>query len=256
MILETEDDALIECTVQWLSMYHKTIQKKIMERVVKKKEEEEKDAKVEEDQEEPAEPTVPAPTMSTECQTDESFLTNERIGRYSQEEEPVSPEGSVQPEESGEPQADIQKDDTAPKPEPAKRLYYDVDITGNEDDSVFRKLEQCFPDGHYGEWAGFYGQGYPVSTKHRHMFWHVKYRKTQAPHKNHWYTDTDDQLMTEYIARHKDEYPLSVLEEIRNTCEYGCSDPHFIHINRNTQSRHQRMQNPELEVISIPWLTH
>ena len=64
IILETEDAVLIECAVQWLSMYHKTIQKKIMERVVKKEEEEEeKDAKVEEDQEEPPEPTVPAPTM-------------------------------------------------------------------------------------------------------------------------------------------------------------------------------------------------
>ena len=73
----------VECTVQWLSMYHKTIQKKIMERVVKK-EEEEKDAKVEEDQEETPEPTVPAPTMSAECQTDESFLSDEKVGSSSQ----------------------------------------------------------------------------------------------------------------------------------------------------------------------------
>ena len=35
IFLETEDDDLIECTIQWLSMYNKTVQKKIMERVVK-----------------------------------------------------------------------------------------------------------------------------------------------------------------------------------------------------------------------------
>ena len=190
--------------------------------------------------------------MSAECQTDESFLSDEKVGSSSQKQEPVSPEGSAQPEVSGEQEADIQKDDTAPKPEPAKRLYYDVDITGNEDDSVFRKLEQCFPDGH-NEWAGFYGQGYPGSTKHRHMFWHVKYRKTQAPHKNHWYTDTDDQLMTEYIARRKNEYPLSVLQRRSEThVNMVAVILDFIHNNRNTQRSHQRMQNPELPMISIP----
>ena len=75
-----------------------------------------------------------------------------------QKEAPVPPEGSLQKEESGEskaePQADIQKDDTAPKPEQAKRLYYGADITGNEDDSVFRKLSRYFTDGYHGEWAG------------------------------------------------------------------------------------------------------
>ena len=55
---------------------------------------------------------------------------------------------------------------------PAIRLYYGQDITGNEDDSVFRKLKDCFSDGYHGEWAGFYNKGYPASSKHRHMFWH------------------------------------------------------------------------------------
>ena len=35
IILETEDDDLIECTIKWLSMYSKIVQQKIMERVVK-----------------------------------------------------------------------------------------------------------------------------------------------------------------------------------------------------------------------------
>jgi hypothetical protein len=35
------------------------------------------------------------------------------------------------------------------------------------------------------------------------MFWHVKYRKTNENHKTHWYSDTEKQLMDQYIARHK-----------------------------------------------------
>ena len=230
-ILETEDDDLIECTIQWLSMYNKTVQKKIMERVVKREaKDEEEEVEVEEEQQEPQEPTVSAPTSSeVECQTHESFLSGSKTGSSLQNKELVPPEGSLQKEESGEPQAepkdDIPKDDTAPKQEPAKRLYYGFDISGNEDDSVFRRLGECFTDGYDGEWAGFYNQDYPASSQHRHMFWHVKYRKTMAPHQNHWFTNTDDQLMKEYIARHQNQLPLQELEDLKNTCEYGCSDP-------------------------------
>ena len=154
-----------------------------------------------------------------------SFLSEPKAGNRFQKEEPVPPEGSAETEVSGEPRADLQQDDAAPKPEPAKRLYYGADITGNEDDSVFRKLATCFTDGYHGEWAGFYNQGYPASTQHRHMFWHVEYRTTMAPHQNHWYSNTDDQLMEEYIARLRDQFPLQKLEEIKNSCEYSCSDP-------------------------------
>ena len=68
-------------------------------------------------------------------------------------------------------------------------------------------------------------QGYPASSIHRHMFWHVKYRVTMAQHQDYWYHLTDDQLMTEYIARHKDQQPLQELEDLKNTIEYGCSEP-------------------------------
>ena len=144
IVLETEDDALIECTVQWISMYNKTIQQKIMERVVKQ-ETKEDDAEAEEEQEEPKEPTVPPPTkVSMECQTDDSFLSDQKTGSSSQKEEPAPPEGSAETEVSGEQQTDIQKDDTAPKPEPAKRFYHGADITGNEYDSVFRNFPGVF----------------------------------------------------------------------------------------------------------------
>ena len=96
----------------------------------------------------------PPTTVSMECQTDDSFLSESKAGNSSQKEEPVPPKGSAQTEVSGESQADLQKDDTAPKPEQAKRLYYGADITGNEDDSVFRKLSRYFTDGYHGEWAG------------------------------------------------------------------------------------------------------
>ena len=45
-----------------------------------------------------------------------------------------------------------------------------------------------------------------------------------ASHKDFWYHLTDDQLMAEYIARHKGQLPFEELEELKNNIEYGCSD--------------------------------
>ena len=111
-------------------MCNKNVQKKVMDRVVKTetKEEEEEEVEVEEEEQEHPEPKVPAPTqVNMECQTGESFLSGAKSG------------SSLQKEESGETKPDVQTDDTASKQEPAKRLYYNADITGNEDDSVFSK---------------------------------------------------------------------------------------------------------------------
>ena len=210
IILETDDDKLVECTLAWISMCNKNVQNKIKKSFVKdeevKEEEEEIVVEEEEDQEDTKEPHVPA-----ECS--------------SEKEESAPPERSLEKEESGEKKVDIQDDETAPEVKTAIRLYHGQDITGNEDDSIFRKLGDCFSDGYHGEWAGFYNQGYPASSKHRHMFWHVKYRKTMKPHQDYWCHLTDDQLMMEYIARHKDQLPLQELEELKNCIEYECSDP-------------------------------
>ena len=46
-----------------------------------------------------------------------------------------------------------------------------------------------------------------------------------SPHQDYWYHLTDDQLMIEYIARHKDQNPQLELQELNNHIEYGCSDP-------------------------------
>ena len=51
---------------------------------------------------------------------------------------------------------------------------------------------------------------------------------TMAQHQDYWYHLTDDQLMTEYIARHKDQQPLQELENLKDTIEYGCSDQDYI----------------------------
>ena len=169
IILESDDDKLVECTLKWISMCNKNVQQKIKESFVKEEakqeEEEEEEIVVEEEEKDTQEPHVPP-------------------GSSFEKEEPVPPEGSSEKEESGEKKTDIQDDETAPEVKPAQRFYYGQDITGNEDDSVFRNLKDCFTDGYHDEWAGFYNQGYPTSSKHRHMFWHVKYRRTMSPHQD------------------------------------------------------------------------
>jgi hypothetical protein len=114
-------------------------------------------------------------------------------------------------------------DDTTPAKEPVTRLCRGQDTTGNEDSSIFRGLANFFSNSCYGELSGFYTQGYPASSKH--MFWHVKCRGTNEPHREPWHTDSERQLMESYIARHKDEYPLWLLEEHRKETPYSCPDP-------------------------------
>ena len=133
--------------------------------------------------------------LRMEIQTDDSLLSDQKTGSSSKEEIPA-PSGSSQKGEEPEEKKDyIQHDDTAPKKEPATRFYHGQDITGNKDNSISRELSKCFTNNYYEEWSGFYNQGYPASSQHRHMFWYKKYRETSEPHKDHWYTDSDKQLM-------------------------------------------------------------
>ena len=44
-------------------------------------------------------------------------------------------------------------------------------------------------------------------------------------HNDHWHTDSERQPVEEYIARHKDEYLLSLLEDHRRKTPCSCSDP-------------------------------
>ena len=57
-------------------------------------------------------------------------------------------------------------------------------------------------------------------------------------HQNYRYHLTDDQLMAEHIARHKNQQPLQELEELKNNIEYGCSDPrmHPLHQDQSEEA--------------------
>ena len=100
IILESDDDKLVECTLKWISMCNKNVQKKIKESFVKEEakqeEEEEEEIVVEEEEKDTQEPYVPP-------------------GSSYEKEEPVPPECSSEKEESGEKKTDIQDDETAPE---------------------------------------------------------------------------------------------------------------------------------------------
>ena len=59
-----------------------------------------------------------------------------------------------------------------------------------------------------------------------------------AFHQGYWYHLTDDQLMAECIARHKNQQPLHELEELKNNIEYACSDPrmHPLHQDQSEEA--------------------
>ena len=200
LILETDDSALIDCTVQSMEMLNKDLQKRIVDRIsVQTKKEETDDP--EQEQELTKEPDVPPSKMvSAETQTDfpEEF---EKAGSSQQREEPVSSVGSQQREVTEE-KKDISADDTAPKEKPVTLEYYGMDISGNEKDSVLRRLKECFKDEYHDIWAGFYNQGFPAMPQSRHVMWHKHFRKTNEPHQDYWYQDSEDNVMTEYIRRH------------------------------------------------------
>ena len=144
IILETEDDDLVDCTTMWLSMYNKTVQKKwelSSQRQKKKKLKLKRNKKNHRSLQ-----FHHQHRRAWSVRQDGSFLSGSKARSSFQKEEPVPPEGSLQKEVSGEPQADLTArwHDTAPKSEPAKRLYFGADITGNEGDSFFRKLAECF----------------------------------------------------------------------------------------------------------------
>ena len=206
---------MIDCTVQWLNMLNKDLQQKIVDRVsnVVKTEEDVRDHEV-----------PPATKVSVETQTDAQPESEEPGGSH-QREEPASSVGSQQRKGREEKKKDINADDTAPDKKPAALDCYGQDISGNETDSVLKKLKNCFKDGCHSEWAGFYNEGFPALPQSQHMMWQTQFRQTEKPHGDPWYPDTEENFMKEYINRHYDESVLSVLEELRRGATYSCSDP-------------------------------
>ena len=170
LILEIDNSSLIDCTVQWLNMLDKDLQQKIVDRVsnVVKAEEEEAEEEHVRDHEFTKEPVVPPATkVSTETQTDPQ-QKSEELGSSHQREEPASSVGSQRREGTEEQKKYINADDTAPEQKPVTMDYYGQDISGNETDSILRKLKNRFKDSCHGDWAGFYNQCFPALPQSRH----------------------------------------------------------------------------------------
>ena len=70
-----------------------------------------------------------------------------------------------------------------------------------------------------------------------------------SPHHDFWYHLTDDQLMVEYIARHKNQDPQLELQELNQRIEYGCSDPRMHPLHQDKAERSSKKQNRGLMTI-------
>ena len=104
LILEIDNSQLIDCTVQWLNMLNKVLQKRIVERVSYSVKEEQEETKGEQFKEEEItkEPVIKPTMVSIETQTD-------------QPEESEQPGSSQKGEEPEEKKIDVNADDTAPE---------------------------------------------------------------------------------------------------------------------------------------------
>eukprot|EP00435_Cladocopium_sp_Y103_P072389 s47_g40.t1 len=59
------------------------------------------------------------------------------------------------------------------------------------------------------------------------MFWHAQYlaKDHVEVYDEAWHQGSEEQLMGEYFARHKDQDPEAELEELRQTIAFNCVDP-------------------------------
>ena len=128
---------------------------------------------VEKEEEIKKEPEVLPAKVSMSTQT-EPIEEVSQPGSSRQREEPASDASSRQREAAKE-EKNINDDDTAPPgKEIPTQVWYGQDISGNEPESVLRKLSDCFSDGYHKIWAGFYNFGFPALPSNRHMLWHLK----------------------------------------------------------------------------------
>ena len=67
------------------------------------------------------------------------------------------------------------------------------------------------------------------------MMWHSQNMQTEKPHDDYRHQDKEENFMKEYINRHYDESPLTVLDEPRRDATYSCSNPRM-HIKERAQA--------------------
>ena len=123
IILESDDDKLVECTLKWVSMCNKNVQKKIKESFVKE------EAKQEEEEEEEI------VVEEGKTRIHRSHMSHlEALMRKRNQFHLNAPQRR---RNRGKRKQTFRDDETAPEEKHAQRFYYGQDITGNEDDSVF-----------------------------------------------------------------------------------------------------------------------
>ena len=176
-----------------MNVLNNNLQQRILERVTTAQKEIEDEQDVEKGEEIKKEPEVPPSKVSMSTQT-EPIEEVSQPGSSRQREEPASDASSRQREVAKE-EKNINDDYTAPpEKETPTQVWYGIDISGNETDSVLRKLSDCFSDDYHDIWAGFYNFGFPALPINKHMLWHLKYRKTIEMHRHSWYDITVAQI--------------------------------------------------------------
>ena len=130
IILETDDDKLVECTLKWISMCNQNVQRKIKESFVKPEERQEEKKKKR------MKKRRVLSKKKKKKKTHRSHMS--QLKALQRKRNQLHLNAPQKRRNQGRRKQTFRDDETAPEVKPAIRLYYGQDITGNEDDSVFR----------------------------------------------------------------------------------------------------------------------
>lgn len=234
--IETEDDLLVDCALQWFNHNDSEAMHDTSPRPVEVKQEPADETEAPDL--ESLNPFAPVPEAEEDTTKEEqagASSSEEEVSQTAEVEIKVKEECSMEVEESSK-EAELKKDDdmqpqvghSEESEKPTKvedNTYAGFDITGNEDDSVLRRLKHCFVNPNCAIWCGFYNQGFAAYPTHKHQMWHKKFRTTDMQHPHAKHAESEGNLMTEYILRHFNEDVITTLKELStNTC-FECNDP-------------------------------
>lgn len=189
-------------------------------------------------------PYVPRPGKPEEETKKGEKDASEKPGKDKSKKKASSSSGEVVKEEKGPPK------------EFEQEFYEGFEITGNEHDSVLRRLQETFYHVISEQWCGFYNKGFPCYPSLRHFFWRKMYRildPHQRPHAEAWHTETEDAVMNGFISRHRGEEINELLSELVKTVTYSCNDPRLHEPFRAEVERKDRkdQQLPEVNRVKI-----